>query len=626
MAVAVPADRDLGGAVGADDQDRGARDPPSEMQEEPGGAAVQPVQVVEDEDQGPPRRQGQQHAAVAVHQLILPQLGALGRRLARHHGDESRQPLRLPLDALPGAALERSGRDQRLDQLGTLLHEGRDRVRGQLPERPSVAPPEHADLSGGLDVPREQLEDLAEGVIGIAGAGQRVAAPRRDDHRLLALQGPRGELGRQGRLAAPRLAAHEEHPAPGGEGRGQALLELRELPVPADEDDLRGHLLRLLVEDGGQLRADRGGGRGRRRRPAPQHGQHLGDVLEPVARGLGETSGDDVGQPVGQVGIEGARIGDRLGAVLHGHRDRRVALEGRLPEGHAIEGRAQRVDVRPGVHLPPQDLLRRHVVRGSDHRAVAGDPGGGQRVGDTEVQNMGLVVAVDHDVLGLEVAVDHPQPVRFGQAAADAFGDRQQPLGGQASPAAQYLGQLPALDVLHGQVVGPVLLAQVEDPTDVAVGDLARQLDLVAEARQKALVGGPLRGDHLERHLLADLAVEDLVDDAHPPLAELADQLVAAEEDLAGRLDGLRLRHVGSAQRLLARLADRHVWRVASPAAGTQHLVLPQPDNPFVHWLVPRFYSAAASAPGAGVSRGDRAPQRRRPRPPDLSPRASASD
>ena len=53
----------------------------------------------------------------------------------------------------------------------------------------------------------------------------------------------------------------------------------------------------------------------------------------------------------------------------------------------------------------------------------AGDPLGLDRAGDAEVHDPGVAVAVDHDVLGLEVAVDDAQPVGLGQALGDLPGD-----------------------------------------------------------------------------------------------------------------------------------------------------------------------------------------------------------
>ncbi len=49
-----------------------------------------------------------------------------------------------------------------------------------------------------------------------------------------------------------------------------------------------------------------------------------------------------------------------------------------------------------------------------------------------KVHDPGLSVLVDHDVLGLEVSVDDPQPVRFLKALTYLPGDADRPSRGSA--------------------------------------------------------------------------------------------------------------------------------------------------------------------------------------------------
>ena len=76
------------------------------------------------------------------------------------------------------------------------------------------------------------------------------------------------------------------------------------------------------------------------------------------------------------------------------------------------------------VGLLAVHLLGRHVFRRPDHhvrRPVM--PLGLDRTGDAEVHDPGVAVAVDHDVLRLEVAMDDAEAVGFGQAFADLAGE-----------------------------------------------------------------------------------------------------------------------------------------------------------------------------------------------------------
>ena len=64
-----------------------------------------------------------------------------------------------------------------------------------------------------------------------------------------------------------------------------------------------------------------------------------------------------------------------------------------------------------------------------------------------------------------------------------------------------------------------------------SVGDLPGELELVVEALDRLPVRGDLGLDELERDLLVELLVDDLVDPAHAAVAQLLDDLVAAGEE-----------------------------------------------------------------------------------------------
>jgi hypothetical protein len=100
--------------------------------------------------------------------------------------------------------------------------------------------------------------------------------------------------------------------------------------------------------------------------------------------------------------------------------------ERRLAHQQLVRENAERVDVRPviGRGIAPR-LLRGHVGRGPDDHARDGQlriAGAAQRFRYAEVGEEHVVVA-DHDVLGLDVAVDYPTPVGVGQRPGDVAHD-----------------------------------------------------------------------------------------------------------------------------------------------------------------------------------------------------------
>ena len=129
---------------------------------------------------------------------------------------------------------------------------------------------------------------------------------------------------------------------------------------------------------------------------------------------------------------------------------------------HFVHDDSEGVDVRAGVHLLEIDLLGRHVLRRSEHDSRSGHAVGVHEPGQPEVHDPDIALPVDHDVLGLEVAVDDAQPVGLGQAFGDLDGDADG-LGRVAiwPDAADEILEVLALDVFHGDEVGQAEFSQV---------------------------------------------------------------------------------------------------------------------------------------------------------------------
>ena len=236
----------------------------------------------------------------------------------------------------------------------------------------------------------------------------------------------------------------------------------------------------------------------------------------------------DRGEPAGDGRVRRPRVGHRLGAVLHGHGDEAVAAEGQLPGQALVEHDAQRVDVGARVDRAAVGLLGREVVGAPDEHVGARDAGLPVRVEgarDPEVGELHGPVAGEEDVLGLDVAVDHPLRLGVGQGAADlgadagGLGGRQRPLAPDAR-----LEVLP-LHELHDEVGALVVLAPVEQVHEVRVRQAGHQEGLAAEPLGVLLVGQEPRVQALHRHVAAQHGVARSPDRRH---SAAADQLVEA--------------------------------------------------------------------------------------------------
>jgi hypothetical protein len=123
--------------------------------------------------------------------------------------------------------------------------------------------------------------------------------------------------------------------------------------------------------------------------------------------------------------------------------------------------------------------------------------------------------------------------VREVQGVGEPLDDLQQGRDGQQAVGLGVVDQVPAAQQFHGDVRRAVVLARVEDGDDVRVAQAARRLGLAEELCARLLEFPAFelvrQRDRLERNLAVDHRVARPVHDAHRALADLMDDLVAAE-------------------------------------------------------------------------------------------------
>lgn len=149
-------------------------------------------------------------------------------------------------------------------------------------------------------------------------------------------------------------------------------------------------------------------------------------------------------------------------------------------------------------------------------------------------------MGVEEDVVGLHVAVDEALRVNeierrgdFGQPAAQAR-------RGHGHPAPAEVARPAILQTAAGQVLEhrerrPQVLAHIEDADHVRVAQADQRLHLAREPLGELRRGGAARPRDLDDDFRPEVAVPRLVDDAHPALAELFEQVVAAAQAKARR-------------------------------------------------------------------------------------------
>jgi hypothetical protein len=227
------------------------------------------------------------------------------------------------------------------------------------------------------------------------------------------------------------------------------------------------------------------------------------------------------------------------------------ALEGGQAGEDLVEHGAERVDVALLADLRDlaRGLLGRHIARGADDGARHGDLRMAlQRLGEAEVHDVGLAVLVEHDVVGLDVAVDDAARVGVLDGAGDLRED-----GGGLGGGELLAREAAAVDELHRDHVLVADVADLVDADDARVAQRGGGLSLAAEADELLLAAGA--EEDLEGDPAAQGAFPRLIDHAHAAAAELLDEDVLAEEVLRALLGGGDL--LGQVVRQLARREQR---------------------------------------------------------------------
>jgi hypothetical protein len=164
-----------------------------------------------------------------------------------------------------------------------------------------------------------------------------------------------------------------------------------------------------------------------------------------------------------------------------------------------VEDAGERVDVRAPVDRSACHLLRRSVGRGAE-RGLPAD--GWHRLAEpaceAEVAQVHVLVGVEQDVRGLDVAVDEAVGVGGVQGGGDLSADRDGACRLELALRSQQRLEVCAVDVAHDEVELPVDLACVVDRHHVRVLERRRRLGLGEEAGPEALVLGELRDDQLQ--------------------------------------------------------------------------------------------------------------------------------
>ena len=210
---------------------------------------------------------------------------------------------------------------------------------------------------------------------------------------------------------------------------------------------------------------------------------------------------------------------------------RRGSRERRLAGEQFVQHAAEAVNVAASIHHVARRLLRTHVRRRADrhaglreHRVVHG----AQRFADAEVGHHGVAV-VEHDVLGLHIAVHHTLPVRVVERVRHLAREPQRLVDWKLAFPIESVAKRKSLDVRHDIVHQAIRFSGVEQREDVRMRQLGSELDLAKEALSADGLGD-VRPQHLERNVPVMANVVREVDGCHTTGTQLSLDHVASRK------------------------------------------------------------------------------------------------
>ena len=176
--------------------------------------------------------------------------------------------------------------------------------------------------------------------------------------------------------------------------------------------------------------------------------------------------------------------------------------------------------VASAVHL-------NHRARGLIRQDLDRELGGDDVLHEAEVENLRRAVRSDHDVFGLEIAMDDAGRMRRGETVSDTGRDRKKPA--QRNRLSDGVAQRFATDQFHDQ---PRLAAgrrEIMNGDDVAMIQGRRAPGLSLESRQALAVAQQFSRQDFDSHLSPEARVARAIDLPHSAGADRGGDLIGAE-------------------------------------------------------------------------------------------------
>ena len=212
--------------------------------------------------------------------------------------------------------------------------------------------------------------------------------------------------------------------------------------------------------------------------------------------------------------------------------------KGKAPGEQFVKHNTHRVDVAANAGFAPVNLLRSHVGQRTGNFVPARGIVAAQ--GQAKVRDAHPASAIEHDIGGFQIAMEKCRESCAAARPAHSLVRRLQSLvGGQAPDAAQQRCQILAVDVLHGEKVLALHLADVVDAADIWMRNLAGVANFAWRAARAAASFWSAAGRNLRATTLTELDILGAIDFAHAAAAQQGHDPVSFRQHCAWRESSL---------------------------------------------------------------------------------------
>ena len=208
------------------------------------------------------------------------------------------------------------------------------------------------------------------------------------------------------------------------------------------------------------------------------------------------------------------------------------AVKRLLPGKHLIHGNAERIDVASRVGILAPRLLGRDIVYRAYRLALILMYLVFKR-GNTEIADFNCSVAQQHDILGLDIAVNDPALMRVHKGFCDLLCKMQNLAPRERGLFIHVLPERDAVYKFHNYVLDNIAVADVIDRYNIGVRKHCDRVRLRAESAAKLLVRRRIVAHDLHGDISVEPVVKRLVNDRHSALADNLKDIVASVKKLS---------------------------------------------------------------------------------------------